>query len=96
MPYYTLLFKIKSASALLAPTSAGRPESKASFQLSTEGQTAPRGAGRWSWTLVKAQAPRKRNKKNASISSYEKTETHFARFHSDWKQSDRFPLKSSM
>ena len=42
----------------LALTSAGRPESKASFQLSTEGLKRPRGAGRRSWTYRKAEAAR--------------------------------------
>ena len=36
----------RNAEARLAPTSAGRHESKASFQLSTEGLKRPGGAGR--------------------------------------------------
>ena len=48
----------KAEAPCLALTSAGRPESKASFQLSTEGLKRPRGAGRRSWTYRKAEAAR--------------------------------------
>ncbi|RIJ69682.1 hypothetical protein CW357_04840 [Rummeliibacillus sp. TYF005] len=48
--------KLNAERVRLAPTSAGRPESKACFQLLTEGLKRPRGAGARSWIKLNAEA----------------------------------------